>query len=400
MSDIKVSIIIPVYNIAPYLCECLDSLISQTLQEIEIICIDDGSTDESLEILRKYQELDSRIQILTQKNSGAGAARNAGLKIARGEYLSILDGDDFFKPHMLEYAYNRGKELSAEIVMFRHHRYDHKSKREYDLPHMMNKNNFPQQSIFCVDDMRRNKVNYFFAICGWTWDKLFLRSYIENLGLQFQNTRIFNDMYFTFSAVAVAKRITYLEDVLLCQRVNREGAISKSTQKNWYCALDALSAVRNFLIQSNKYKDFIQYYSTYALHMLLYTLNQVSGVMHTYMQIVCTYYGLHHLGLDLSHDSTFLNPEELKEAQKYFLGVKENLLEKEQIEIVSREVYNLKAENSQLKKEIIDIYLSKSYKIGRIITFFPRKIRSGIHCYREHGTKYTLERIKEKFLGG
>ena len=92
----KVSVIIPVYNVEEYLRECLDSIVKQTLREIEIICVDDGSTDNSLEILKEYAKKDNRITVITQKNLHAGVARNAGLAVAKGEYLSFLDSDDFF----------------------------------------------------------------------------------------------------------------------------------------------------------------------------------------------------------------------------------------------------------------------------------------------------------------
>ena len=94
---VKVSVILPVYNVEKYLKECLDSILNQTLQEIEVICVDDGSTDRSLEILREYEKKDKRVIVLTQENKGAGAARNKGLAIAKGEYLSFLDSDDFFR---------------------------------------------------------------------------------------------------------------------------------------------------------------------------------------------------------------------------------------------------------------------------------------------------------------
>ena len=95
MNEIKVSVIIPVYNTENYLRECLDSVLAQTLREIEVICVDDGSTDNSLNILKEYQNKDTRIVVLTQENRSAGAARNYGLSIAKGKYLSFLDSDDF-----------------------------------------------------------------------------------------------------------------------------------------------------------------------------------------------------------------------------------------------------------------------------------------------------------------
>lgn len=107
---VKVSVIIPVYNSEAYLKECLDSVVHQTLQDIEIICVDDGSTDASMDILQKYAQKDERFRILEQQHLGGGAARNLGLKEAEGEYLSFLDSDDYFELDMLQKIYLRCKE--------------------------------------------------------------------------------------------------------------------------------------------------------------------------------------------------------------------------------------------------------------------------------------------------
>ena len=131
--NIKVSVIIPVYNVQDYLRECLDSILNQTLKELELICVDDGSTDKSLEILREYEKKDNRVIVLTQHNKGAGAARNKGLEIARGEYLSFLDSDDFFATGMLEESYRKCKKENAEVCVYQVVRYnDVTGKIRYD----------------------------------------------------------------------------------------------------------------------------------------------------------------------------------------------------------------------------------------------------------------------------
>ena len=101
-----VSVIIPVYNTAPYLRQCLDSVCKQTLQNIEIICINDGSTDNSAEILQQYEEKDSRVCVITQENKGIAVARNIGLQYARGQYIGFVDSDDWIEPNMFALAYN------------------------------------------------------------------------------------------------------------------------------------------------------------------------------------------------------------------------------------------------------------------------------------------------------
>ncbi len=112
----KVSVIIPVYNVEPYLRECLDSVVNQTLQEIEIICVDDGSTDNSRAILQEYGNKDKRITILTQENLGSGKARNLALAQASGEFVAFMDADDFYPNAMvLERLYNSAQRTGAKI---------------------------------------------------------------------------------------------------------------------------------------------------------------------------------------------------------------------------------------------------------------------------------------------
>ena len=117
--NVKVSVVMPVYNVENYIEECLDSLISQTLKEIEIICVDDGSTDGTLNLLYKYEKSDTRVKVIQQQNQYAGVARNNGMKHAVGEYILFLDSDDFFERTMLEKMYNEAKRTEADLVLWR-----------------------------------------------------------------------------------------------------------------------------------------------------------------------------------------------------------------------------------------------------------------------------------------
>lgn len=381
MSEIKVSVIIPVYNAEKYLKECLDSVISQSLKEIEIICIDDGSTDNSLEILKEYTQNDNRIIVLQQKNSGAGVARNRGLKIAKGEYLSFLDSDDFFDKQMLMKSYCEAVKHNADIVMFRHNRYDEGNDKFYRLSHMMNPNNFPKIEIFNVEDM---ESNFYFSIYGWTWDKLFKKSLINNYNLRFQTVRIYNDMFFTYSAVVAATKIRYIEDYLLTQRVNRKGSITKSVQDNWYCIIDALKAVRYFLVDNDIYDKWRKYFSIYALHMILFTERQVTGNDKYVMDFILKKMALKELAIDIDNINLLDNKNEIAEIKQILLSV-EN--------VNAYKCLELQKDNIQLQEELDMIKTSKSYKFGQLLTFIPRKIIGGIKCYRAHGFKYTLNRV-------
>ena len=171
MDNIKVSVIIPVYNVEKYLKQCLDSIVNQTLKDIEIICIDAGSTDGSVGIIKEYQLKDNRIDVvLSEEHFDAGAARNIGLEKAKGEYLAILDSDDFFNLNMLNDAYNRAKKDDSDIVIFYANQYDMKNNKISFMPWSMKAEYCPFKRAFSPDEMPKFIFNCF---QNWTWNKLF-----------------------------------------------------------------------------------------------------------------------------------------------------------------------------------------------------------------------------------
>ena len=115
-TDIKVSVIVPVYNVEKYLAECINSIINQTLKEIEIICVNDGSTDSSLDILREYEKKDNRIKVINKSNGGISSARNAGIEAANGKYIAFVDSDDWVDLDAYEILYRFAKEQHADIL--------------------------------------------------------------------------------------------------------------------------------------------------------------------------------------------------------------------------------------------------------------------------------------------
>lgn len=117
-SNIKFSIIVPVYNVEKFLRESLDSIVAQTLKDFEVICVNDGSTDNSLEILKEYANNDSRIKVISQENQGQGVARNNAIDIAQGKYLLFVDPDDFIESNTLEVLYNKFHETDVDIIQF------------------------------------------------------------------------------------------------------------------------------------------------------------------------------------------------------------------------------------------------------------------------------------------
>lgn len=269
-----VSVIIPVYNAEKHLEECIRSILSQTLREIEIICVDDGSTDSSAQILTRLSREDSRLVIVRQENAGAGAARNHGIQLARGKYLSFLDADDFFDPHMLERAFEQAEAERAELVVFKADFYNEKLHTFSPCIYGLRENMLPDHRPFAGVEIERD---IFKVVVGWAWDKLFLASFVRENGLRFQEQRTSNDMLFVFSALVKAQRISTVPEILAHQRRHAGGTLSVTREKSWMCFYQALTALREQLKSWGLYERFEQDYINYALHFSLWNLNTLSG---------------------------------------------------------------------------------------------------------------------------
>ena len=261
----KVSVIIPVYNGEKYIKQCLKSVIRQTLKDIEIIIVDDGSTDKTPSILRSFAKKDKRIRVFTQQNGGGGAARNTGLKYATGEYLSILDADDFFETNMLELSYNKVKETNSDIVVFRSDNYIEESGKVSLMPWTIRTELLPDTQPFTGEDIKQDVFSLF---TWWSWDKLFRTDYIKENEFYFQEQRTTNDLLFVFCAFIKAGSVVTMNDILAHHR-RAAGSLSNTREKSWHCFYDALIAVRDFLKSENLYSrfedDFINYASSFSL---------------------------------------------------------------------------------------------------------------------------------------
>lgn len=271
----KISVIIPVYNVEPYLRQCLDSIINQTLRDIEIICVDDGSTDNSYAILQEYVNKDNRIIAMQQQNSGAGIARNTGMKVAKGEYLAILDSDDFFEPNMLEKAYLQCEKDNADICVFRSDKYDTQSQKYEPIPWTIKKHYLPKHVPFKASEIY---PHIFQVFNGWSWDKLYRRDFAERTGLQFQGLRTTNDAFFVYMASIQADTITIVDEILAHHRVNNKAALSVTREKSWDCCWQAVSAIQQELKKRNQYEVVEQSFINWALHFLLWNVHTLKDV--------------------------------------------------------------------------------------------------------------------------
>lgn len=206
----KISVIIPVYNIENYIEKCIQSVLSQTLNDIEIIVINDGTLDNSMKKIEKYRD---KLIIINQENQGLSAARNTGLKYATGEYVFFLDSDDWIKDTYLEKFY---KKTNNSDVVFSDYIYYNESNG------MKKMTNFSKERGI-------EEIGKYFMISGAeivVWNKLYKREFLVNNNIYFLNGIIHEDEEFSFKIYMLAKKITYLEENAgYFYRINRSGSI-------------------------------------------------------------------------------------------------------------------------------------------------------------------------------
>lgn len=207
--EIKVSVIIPVYNTAEYLEECLDSVANQTLRETEIICVNDGSTDNSLNVLEEYAKRDSRIKIISQPNQGQGAARNRALDIAQGKYVYFMDSDDFIDLGTLKTTYDVCEEKSLDFAMFQLINYDDATREFYDEEYynMEKLSNRVGGKVFSHEDISELMFSLAVSPCN----RLFNREFLEKANARFPEGLKFEDNVFYYRVFLQAKRIYFIE---------------------------------------------------------------------------------------------------------------------------------------------------------------------------------------------
>ena len=222
----KISIIVPVYNVENYLKECLDSLINQTLKEIEIICVDDGSADNSLKILQEYAGQDKRIKVLTQKNKKQGAARNKGLSIAKGEYIQFVDADDYISLNACEKIYKQCSELNLEMISFGGINFDNKTKELISFPYYEFRY-LPQEYENKVLNYKACK-NFVTEMAVTTWCTVYEHKYIRKHNILFPENRYFEDNAFFTKAIVNVNRLFIDKNIYYYHRLHKE-----STTKNW-----------------------------------------------------------------------------------------------------------------------------------------------------------------------
>ena len=252
VDELQISIVMPIYNGENFLRQALDTLLAQTFSAFELICVNDGSTDASLSILREYAQKDNRIKIIDKKNTGAGDSRNIGIKQARGKYLLVLDADDFFEKNMLELAFNRAEESVADMVVYRYYYFDQRTQKakeqNYSFPGIVSL----KKDVFSKTYIPQRIFNVF---SNAPFFKLYRRDFILKNGIEFDNLRCCNDMTFSLLSIYKAEKIALLNTPLVYYRINTSTQISANRGKYSDCIFEALNSFLSQCPIDKKYLD-------------------------------------------------------------------------------------------------------------------------------------------------
>ena len=368
---IKVSVIVPVYNLEEHLQACLDSIVNQTLKDIEIICIDDGSLDKSLAVLYVNFLLDGRIKVFSQKNLGAGPARNFGIKESVGEFVAFIDGDDWYPdPDILEKLYNLAKENDVKICGG--------SVCSWCEDHFVR--NYPENlagNTFEED----GRIKYSDYQYDYSYQRfIYQRKMIVDNNIFFPEYRRYQDPPFFIKAMIEAGEFYAIKDITYCYRyIKKEISYDFDKIKGILLGLiDDLEISKKFQLKK--------------LHELtLYRCeNDFCGSIIS-LQYIKNAQLLHYLiCLNNSVDRTLIDID----SSYVIKPLRELVYKPAEVKINEGNI----RENECLKKEMSDLRNSYSFKVGRIITYFPRKLRGAIWCCRDHGLLYTVHRFFEKIL--
>jgi len=255
----KISIIIPIYNVEDYLKKCLDSIVNQTYKNLEILCINDGSTDKSGKICDDYAKKDNRVRAIHQTNAGVTAARNAGMAASTGEYLTFIDSDDWIEPDMYQSLTDAITKTGADVAVCDYNLiYDDRIDYNYS--------NMKEETIDLTDGI----TDYFYKYCAcykpnnYLWTRLYKTELIKSYGVKFGNYKIADDTLFNFMLLPYIKKVTNISGAYYnyLQRTNSNVYTSARKSNLAKSYAETFSALLNYI----RDKGFEEYQTVMPIH--------------------------------------------------------------------------------------------------------------------------------------
>lgn len=388
----KVSVIIPCFNVESYLRECLDSAINQTLKDIEIICVNDGSTDGTLDIIKEYQSNDERVILVDKPNSGYGNTMNRGIDVANGEYIAILESDDYIKPEMYNKLYNLAHRHNLDFIKSDYEIFvGEDGNRRFTYMNTCRKNATyyriinPEENL----DVLNERMN--------TWTGLYKKDFLEKNNIKHNETpgASYQDNGFWFQTFLWANRIMFINQAFYQLRRDNPNS-SVHNKGKVFCIFDEYEFLEK-IVRSNSEKE--------KKYISIFHKKKFDNCLYHYKRVGDEYKKIY-----LKRMSSEFREARLKNEldRKLFLGNgwRDLNLILDNPELFYIGTVNIEDNNISLEEkyniaitELKVIKNSKAYRLYRRLTYIPRKLRGGYYCLKENGMNYTVRRFCEKLRG-
>ena len=369
----KVSIIIPTYNVENYLRECMESVTRQTLKDIEIICINDGSTDGSLQILKEYANKDSRIVLVDKKNEGYGVGMNIGLDKATGEYIGIVEPDDFVPLNMYEDLYNAAKENDLDFVKADFYRFTRDSENgnmELIYNHLdATGENYNQ----VINPFEKPYITKFIMN---TWSGIYRREYIEEYHIRHNTTpgASFQDNGFFWQTFIYAKRCMFIDKPYYMNRRDNPNSSVNNKQKV-YCMNVEYDFIRDIFMQKGNEKlwEKFKYYYNYKRYFnYAFTNGRISDELkREYVERISK-----EMKRAVELDEVDVNLFTPRTQERFGLLIKdpEGYYQKYALFEGTSEVAKVR----KLERELSEVRKSTTFKVGKALMVLPRSIKRSL----------------------
>ena len=374
----------PIYNTETYLRESVNSILNQTFEDFELICIDDGSTDNSLNILKELSENDSRLRIISQENRGAGFSRNKGMKLSQGDYICFIDSDDYIVPEYLERTYENIISNDSDIVM-------------YKIGNIMNNKKIPVKHHFAFEKIfkdidfndftfdsyaiRDYIFNFYFA----PWTKLYKKEFLNGYDdFHFEEGLPYEDILIHIKTMLRVKKISFVPEYLYYYRKDNENSATFNplTHEKIFSIIDM---VEEFLKENNYFEEFKEDFEFFKIHQTIYHISDpVDEEYYKKAKIFLK-------DIDLENNSAIWkrNKERYKvffeseNGEEYLQNIKIHLLKEKQANLkrkrrtLIKQNKKLKKKRNKEKKKNKELLSSRSWKISKPFRLINKKVKKG-----------------------
>lgn len=277
ISQALISVIIAAHNAEATIVKCLESVLTQTHTNLEVICVDDGSTDRTLSLIQDFSERDFRVRYLSTENAGPGAARNRGILMARGEWVSFVDADDWLLPNALQTLIRQGVQESADLVLFDEQRLYTYGEEQVVVRHPWTlKNDLAPRNTFtpmeCLGTLYQ-------IVPPGPCTKFFRTKMIHQAQLRFdEHVSRAEDVSFVIEALTVSNRISIVNQVLYTYCISENSGVNSSFDKHPFAIVEALESLQARLRINGLYSIWRRDYQAFAVGQILYTLRNFDSV--------------------------------------------------------------------------------------------------------------------------